>query len=377
MDFQYPFMLLLLLFVPVLIYLFRLAQKNNQEMRDHFGDWLVLQRLIPDFDPKKNPLKFRLLLSAFILLVIALANPRIGIKNQKIKSEGVDIYLALDISKSMWVKDITPVEMDRLDKARLLALKLVEELKGNKIGLIFFAGEAFLQMPLTLDFAAAGLFLNEGLGDFEIVQGTDISEVVNLALKTRTIGLEDGAKPKQAALVILSDGEDHDKKGLNAVQGAIKNGLYTFCIGVGGNGGTIPAMREGSKKNNANDPYNYTYEERNTEKEEEVTEFHKDKSGKIVISKSDKEWLKQMATAGNGRFFDVDEGAANIAQRLKKNLNKLEKSYYNDNNFDEYQSYYQWFVFFALILLGTEYLISYRKNTKEQSFSIWSFLKNK
>ncbi len=357
-------MLLLLLFVPVLIILFRLAQKHNREMRDRFGDWIVLQRLIPDFDPGKNPLKFRLLLSAFILLVIAMANPRIGIKSQKVKSEGVDIYIALDISRSMWVKDITPVELDRLDKARLLALKLVEELKGNKLGIIFFAGEAFLQMPLTLDFAAAGLFLNEGLGDFEIVQGTDISEVVNLAQKTRTISSEIGEKPKQLALLILSDGEDHDKKGLKAVRDAVRNGLYTFCVGVGGDGGPIPGEREGSNRTNNDDNSNYRYYE--LEPKEKKSEFHKDKSGNTVNSKSDKDWLKQLAAAGNGYFYDVEEGASNIAKKLKKNLNKLEKSYYNENNFDEYQTYYQWFVFAALILLSAEYLISYRKKRKEE-----------
>lgn len=239
MDFQYPNMLYLLLLVPLLLILFREAVRRNNAMREQFAKWAVLQQLLPDFAPKRNALKFGLLLGAYVLLVIAFANPRIGSVTRKVKREGVDIYIALDISRSMWAKDVKPNGIDRLEKARLFALKMINELKGNRIGLIFFAGEAFLQMPLTLDNNAPLLFLNEGLGDFEIMQGTAFEEVLGLAAKTGKDPKDEDQRNKQRALIILSDGEDHNKKGTNAAKSAKKNGVTTFCIAVGSEKGAI------------------------------------------------------------------------------------------------------------------------------------------
>jgi Ca-activated chloride channel family protein len=338
MDFEYPFMLYLLLFVPVLLFLFWIALRHNKAMRERFGDWAVLQRLVPDFAPKRSPLKFGLVLAAYILLVIAIANPRMGSRTRKVKREGVDIYIALDISRSMWVKDVTPKGMDRLEKARLFSMKLIDELRGNRIGLIFFAGEAFVQMPLTFDYASAQLFLNEGLGDFEITQGTAIGELLELAVKSGQ-SPENEEKRKQKALIILSDGEDHEKKGQAAAREAKNNGVTTFCIGVGASEGSpIPLTRE------------------------EQTGYHADKSGKTVQSAADKVWLKQVASAGAGKFFDIEDGNA-IIGKLRSELNKLEKEEFDSQNFDEYETYYQWFVFLALALLAAEFVITYRKKT--------------
>lgn len=340
MDFQYPYMLYLLLLVPLLVFLFREAVRRNNAMREQFAKWAVLQQLLPDFEPKKNPLKFGLILGAFVLLVIAFANPRIGSVTRKVKREGVDIYIALDISRSMWAKDVKPNGIDRLEKARLFALKMIDELKGNRIGLIFFAGEAFMQMPLTLDNNAPLLFLNEGLGDFEITQGTAFEEVLALAAKTGKDPKDEDQRIKQRALVIISDGEDHDKKGTSAAKAAKKNGVTTFCISVGTQKGAIvPQVRN------------------------ELSEA-KDNQGKTVISSADKKWLKNIAQAGSGKFFDIDNGNAVIGQ-LKKELDRLQKEEFEANMFDEYESFFQLFVFLALGLLVAEFLISYRKTNKD------------
>lgn len=341
MDFQYPNMLYLLLLVPLLLFLFRVAVRRNNAMREQFAKWAVLQQLLPDFAPKRNALKFGLLLGAYVLLVIAFANPRIGSVTRKVKREGVDIYIALDISRSMWAKDVKPNGIDRLEKARLFALKMIDELKGNRIGLIFFAGEAFLQMPLTLDNNAPLLFLNEGLGDFEIMQGTAFEEVLGLAAKTGKDPKDEDQRNKQRALIILSDGEDHDKKGTNAAKAAKKNGVTTFCIAVGSEKGAIvPETRN------------------------ELSEA-KDKNGKTVISSSDKKWLKDIAQAGSGKFFDIENGNAIIGQ-LKKEFNRMQKEEFETNMFDEYESFFQLFVFIALGLLIAEFMISYRKEPKTE-----------
>lgn len=336
MDLEYPYMLLLLLLVPLLVFLFREAVRRNNAMREQFAKWAVLQQLLPDFEPKRNHLKFWLTLGAFVLLVIAFANPRIGSVTRKVKRDGVDLYIALDVSRSMWAKDVKPNGIDRLEKARLFALKMVEEFKGNRIGLIFFAGEAFLQMPLTLDNNAPLLFLNEGLGDFEIMQGTAFEEVLGLAAKAGKDPNEEDQRVKQRALFILSDGEDHDKKGSKAAKLARNSGVTTYCIAFGSeNGAIVPEIRN------------------------ELSEA-KDKNGETVISKTDKKWLKNIAQAGSGKFFDIENDNAILGQ-LKKELKRLEKEKYDTKIFDEYESYFQVFVLLALALLLTEFLISYRK----------------
>jgi Ca-activated chloride channel family protein len=343
MDFEYPGMLYLLLLLPLFVFLFREASRRNSALREQFAKWAVLQQLVPDLATKRNPLKFGLILGAFTMLVIAFANPRSGSVTRKVKKEGVDIYIALDISKSMWAKDVTPNSLDRLEKARLFALKLIEELKGNRIGLIFFAGEAFLQMPLTLDNSAPMLFLNEGLGDFEITQGTVFEEVISLAAKTGKKPDDEDQRIKQKALVILSDGEDHDKSGTKAAKAAKKLGVTTYCIGIGSeNGKKVSAERGG-------DPG-----------------YLKDKNGETVVSSADKKWLKEIASAGSGRFFDIEDGDA-IFANLKKELNRLEKEDFETQLFDEYESYFQFFVLIALGLLVAEFIISYRKEPKANS----------
>lgn len=342
MELEYPFMLILLVFVPVLIILFWLAKRYNQEMRQRFGDWAVFQQLIPNFAPKRSPLKFGLVLGAYILLVIALANPRMGSRTRKIKREGVDVYIALDISKSMWAKDVTPRNIDRLEKARLFSLKLIEELRGERVGLIFFAGEAFMKMPLTLDYSAPLLFLNDDIEHDELMPGTALNEVIELAAKS-IANKEDETKKRQVALVILTDGEDHDQKGVDAARAAKVNGVRTYTIAVGSQqGANIPLTRE------------------------DKPGFHSDKNGQVVSSAVNKVWLKEVADAGAGRFFDIEDGNS-IITSLHNSLSKLDKEEFNDQQFDEYESYYQYFVFLALLLLGAEFIISYRKKITEKN----------
>ncbi len=338
MEFEYPLMLLLLLFVPVLGLLFWLAMRQNQEMRSRFGDWAVFKQLIPDYAPGRNLLKFSLVIAAYSLLVIAVANPRIGSRTQKIKRQGIDVYIALDISKSMWAQDVTPKGIDRLEKARLLALKLVDELRGERIGLIFFAGEAFMKMPLTLDYSATQLFLNDEIDHEELMPGSAINEVLGLVVKS---GATQETQRKQRALIIISDGEEHDQKGVEAARESRNNGVTTFTIAVGSEqGANIPLARDGSPG------------------------FHTDKSGQVVKTAVNKVWLKQVAEAGGGKFFDIEEGNV-IIGRLRQALNTIEKEEFNEQKFDEYDTYYQYFVFLALGLLAAELLISYRKKQEK------------
>jgi Ca-activated chloride channel family protein len=339
MDFQYPFMLWLLLFVPLLGFLFWLAYQHNQNMRAQFGDWVVFQRLIPDYVEGRSPWKFGLAILAYILLVFAVANPRMGSRIGKIKREGVDVYIAMDISRSMWAKDVVPNGIDRLEKARMFSLNLIDELRGERIGLIFFAGEAFLQMPLTTDYSAAELFLHDGMGDYEIVQGTAIDEVLELAKKSGQQQSEEEVptKTRQKAVILISDGEEHDQKGVEAAKDARQYGVRTFTVAVGSSKGSpIPLNRDGQAG------------------------YHTDKSDQVVKTAVNKVWLKEIAEAGGGSFFEVEK--ANAARQIHKTLGKMEKGEFDEQKFDQYETYYQYLVFIALLLLIAEFMISYRKS---------------
>lgn len=155
MQFESPSLLALLVCIPLIIILFIRAQRLNAQVRARFGSWTAFQRMIPTFAPGRNKLKFVLSVLALSLMILAWANPRMGSRSRKVERAGVDVYLALDLSRSMWAKDVQPRGMDRLEKARLFSLDLLQGLANNRVGLIFFAGEAFLQMPLTLDHSSA------------------------------------------------------------------------------------------------------------------------------------------------------------------------------------------------------------------------------
>ncbi len=294
------------------------------------GDPALIRRLMPYASEWKWRLKHSLRLAALTLLIIGWANPQWGTRRQEVKARGVDVLLAIDISRSMWVPDIPP---NRITRTQRVAQQLIDDLSGNRIGIVLFAWEAFLQLPLTHDYAAAKQMIRTADPSLTLAQGTDIGEAIRLAM--RAFPEDDHHK----VLVIFTDGEDHDKDAIQAAQEASEQGLIIFTIGVGtAQGGFIPAQdaRQGT--------------------------YIRDANGQPVRSQLNESWLRQIARSGGGTYFHI-LNAERVGPTISKRIDTLEKQAYESRLFSEYASYFQYFIAAALLLLLIEFLISYRKNS--------------
>jgi len=237
-----------------------------------WGEWNLLNLLIPDYATQKRGFKFILLMLAFSFLVLSVVNPRVGTKQKKAKIKGVDLFVAIDVSKSMLSEDLKP---NRLERSRLFTSRLLDKMANNRVGLIIFAGHAYLQMPLSSDHSAAKMFLKSIGPDMVPTQGTAIAEAINLAIKSF-----DQDKVKDKAILIISDGEDHESGVLEAAQKAADNGILIETIGVGTDrGAPIPI-------------YNNGY----------LQGYKKDADGNVVMSKLNQAALSQIALSGDGQY---------------------------------------------------------------------------
>lgn len=320
--------LYLLALVPVLLLLYFLFTSWFKQESLKLSEDNLFQRLSPHFSWGKKHLKFGLLLSAITFLCIAFANPQWGNKKEKVRAQSSDVFIALDISQSMMAEDISP---NRLERAKRLTQNIVRSLKGNRIGLIYFAGSAYLQMPLSNDYAAAEIFLQSANTGQAGTQGTAIVEAIDLALRAFE---ED--KQYQRSLIIVTDGESHDEEAIAKAEEALDRGLVVFTVGIGTEeGGFIPFKERGREG------------------------FKRDKDGNPVKSALNIQLLKDLAGNGGGEYYLVQEGNQIIAD-LKTEIDRLEKQEVEQRSFSEYASYFQYFLGFALLLLFIEYLISNR-----------------
>ena len=321
-----------LLLIPIFIVLFWLIQRARNNAFAKFGNTTLLSQLMPAYSRYKHTVKFILLLSGLAFLIVGWANPQWGTKREKVKRKSVDIFLALDISQSMMAEDIPP---NRMERARRFAQNLVEELKGDRLGIILFAGNAYLQMPLTTDYAAAQLFLRSANPSQAPAQGTAISEAIDLAEQSFE---EDNKQHK--AIIIISDGETHDQDALDRAKASAENGLLIYSVGVGTpSGGFIPTVIGGR------------------------SDYKRDKSGNPVRTALNEEMMKDLANAGSGFYFNLSANNLDeLIGSLRNNIDKLEKREFEARVFNEYESYFQYFIAAAILFLIVEFMISYRKN---------------
>lgn len=320
----------LVLVVIVLITFLMYMAFRNRGLRE-LGNWSSLQKMIPGFSKRKPILKFVFSAVALLCICIGWANPQWGSKKEKVQAKAVDVFIALDISNSMLCEDVRP---SRLEQAQKFGQELVVGLKGERIGLILFAGNAYLQMPLTNDYAAAAMFMRSANTKMAPTQGTAIAEVIDLATSSFS---EDNKHHK--ALVIITDGENHDETALVKAQAASEEGMLTFTVGVGtSEGGPIPISFNGRKA------------------------YKQDRSGQVVTSKMNPEMLTELASKGNGTYFNLQENSDKVITELRKRIDKIEKRDIEQRSFTEYNSYFQYFIGFALLLLLIDIFFSYQKN---------------
>ena len=290
----------------------------------------LLKRLSPDQSRFKAVLKLVVLAMAVVCFCIALVNPRVGTKLETVTREGVDIVFAIDVSKSMLAEDVAP---SRLEKAQQLTAQIINNLVSDRVGIIAYAGKAVPQLPITTDYAAAKMFLQNMNTDMLSSQGTAIDEAIQLS---RTYFND--AEQTNRVLVIISDGEDHKDLNLGVAKAAAKEGIKIFTIGVGSEkGGPIPLKRDGV-----------------------VMRYKKNQKGETVITKMNSNTLTAIAEEANGLFIQ-GQNTKQVTEKIAEILNKLEKKEFEAKEFSEFKDQFQWFLGLGLFFLILDVLFLERK----------------
>lgn len=329
--FEYEMYLWALILVPVLILFFVLTWRARQRAIARFGDSNLMQQLMLGYSANRHILKFVLVLLALTFLVVGWSNPQWGTKREKAKRKSADVFIALDVSYSMLAEDLQP---SRMDRARRFTENLVKGLAGERLGLIVFAGNAYLQMPLTTDYAAAALFTKSANPFQAPTQGTAIGDAIDLAERA----FEEDQKSHKA-LIIVTDGENHEAEAIQKAEEAARNGLIIFTVGVGtAEGGLIP-IPVGNR-----------------------IDYKRDKTGNAVRTKLNEEAMREIARAAGGAYFSLAQGSDRVVEALQDRINQLEKREFEQRIFDEYESYFQWFIGAALLFLILDFIISYKKS---------------
>ena len=323
--------LYLLAIIPVMVVLFVLLQFWKKRTQRKFADLTLLKQLTPDRSNFKSSLKLIFILLGIASLTLALVNPKIGTKLETVKREGVDIVFAVDVSKSMLAEDIAP---NRLEKAKRLVSEIINQLASDRIGIIAYAGQAFPQLPITTDYGAAKMFLQNMNTDMLSSQGTAIDQAIELAST-----YYDDEEQTNRVLFIISDGEDHSEgKVTNAVEDATNEGIRIFTIGVGKTqGAPIPLKRDGI-----------------------VESLKKDNQGEVVISKLNEEVLQEIAEEGNGQYINGENTEEAVAI-IKEQLNQMDKKEFEAKQFAEFKDQFQWFLGAGLLFLFLDIFVLDKK----------------
>lgn len=319
-----------LLIIPLLTFFFVWSRIARKKALRRFGNEEIMNYLMP-FASKNRPVfKFLILMLALAFIITGIARPQYGSKLKKIKREGIELVIALDVSNSMLAEDIQP---NRLDRAKLAISRLVDKLKDDKIGLIVFAGDAYTQLPITADYNSAKLFLNSVNTQIVPKQGTAIGASINLATRSFTPNSK-----ANKAIIVITDGENHEDDAVSAAKSAVENGIVVHTIGMGlPQGSPIPVLRNGQK------------------------EYLKDNQGNVVVTKLNETMLEQIATAGNGVYVRANNAQVGL-NTLFDEINKLEKTEMESLVYSDYEDQFQYFFAIGLILILLEFVILERKN---------------
>lgn len=329
--FEHNWMLWSLLLVPLMVILFGLVKMWRKKARARFAEEILFEQLIPGYSNLKYRLKFSLFLIGFILLLIGLANPQIGSKLEEVKREGIDLIVAIDVSNSMKAEDLSP---NRLENAKRAMLQLVQELKGDRLGIIVFAGKAYTQLPVTTDYSAAKLFLNTIDTDIIPTQGTAIGAAIELA--EESYDYEQGGNK---VLIVVSDGENHEDDAIEAAESANKKGIKIYTIGMGSpNGAPIPVFKRGKKAG-----------------------YRQTEDGSTVVSSLNEEMLGQIAAAGNGAYIRASNANTGFREILDE-LSGLEKAEFESKMYTDYEDRFQFFIGAAILFLLASMLISEKRS---------------
>ena len=325
--------ILLLLVVGIYFY----AGHHRKSALRKYGDPNLLAALMPEVSPYRSKIKFWITFVAMCFMVLLIARPQFGTKVETVKRHGIETIIALDISNSMLAEDVAP---NRLEKSKNIISKLVDSFEDDKVGLIVFAGDAFIQLPITNDFISAKMFLESINPGLITRQGTNIKAAIDMA--TRSFTPREGVGK---AVIIITDGENHEGGAIEAAKAAAEKGLSVYVMGVGSlSGAPIPGNR-------AND-------------------FRRDKEGNVIVTKLNEQMCQEIAAAGNGVYIRIDN--TNNAQKLlQKEIDKLAKADIESAVYSEYDEQFQVMAWIALILLLLEMLLMVKKNPRFKNINLF------
>lgn len=338
-KFANPEYLYFFVIIPLLAVFYIFTNFLRRKRIQKYGDVELIAQLMPDVSQYRPNLKFWLTLAALSLLIFAVARPQFGSKMEKITRSGIEVVIALDISNSMLADDVAP---NRLEKSKKMISKLLDDFENDKVGLIIFAGDAFIQVPITNDFISAKMFLESISPDLIARQGTDIGSAISLAMKSFTPNEKVGK-----AIVVITDGENHEGGAEEAAKAAAAKGMTVYVLGVGSPEGSPIPLNQLSN------------------------DYHKDNQGNIIVSRLNEQMCQDIAKAGNGAYIRVDN--SNNAQKLlEKEMNKLAKTDVESEIYTEFDEQYQIIAAIAFILLFIEMLIFVRKTRLTRNFKLFS-----
>ena len=317
--------LLLLFLIPVFFIIQAVILKLRARRIRKFGDEALVSRLMPSYSKGKVWVRLVLFSIGFFFFVIGLSRPQIGAKLKEHETKGAEIMIVLDVSNSMLAEDYSP---NRLERAKLAISRIVDSLRDDRIGLILFAGDSFVQLPITTDYVSAKMFLNSITTGSVPVQGTAIGDAINTAMRSFSVQSE-----KSRAIIVITDGENHEDDPIAAAQQAAELGVRVYTIGVGSPEGK-PIPMDG--------------------------ELLKDKDGEIVVTRLDEKVLQDVAMAGNGVYVRAGNTEFGL-NPIIDNIRKLEDEKYSSIVFEEYDERFMYYFGIALFFFVLEMLIGYRK----------------
>lgn len=330
-----PYMLYWLLLIPVMAVVFYFIRKASAKRILRFGDADVMRQLMPEVSRRRVRNKFVLYLCAIGLIILGMSRPQFGSKLKEVQADGFEIMFVVDVSNSMLAQDLEP---NRLERTKFSINRLLENLGSNRVGLVVFAGDAYVQLPMTSDYVAARNFVNQVSPDMVSKQGTAIGTAIELASSSFSSDTE-GSR----IIILISDGENHEDDAVAAARAAAEKGITIYVVGVGTPGGV--GMMVGG-------------------------DYIRDEEGNIVLTKLDEATLQEVALTTGGAYITATKQSMGLSEIVAK-INETEKAQFKASIFEEYSEQYQYFIGAALFLLLVNFLMLSRKNRILSRFDIF------
>ena len=327
--------------IPLMIFIFLLVLKWRRKSLNKIAEASLQSIVLPQLSKSKVVWRFIFWCLAMAFLVIAIANPQFGTKLEEANREGIDIMIALDVSNSMKAQDLAP---NRLENAKQSIGRLINNLNEDRIGIIVFAGQSYVQLPITTDYSSAKLFLESISCDMIPTQGTAIGAAIDLAVESF-----DPKSPAAKAIIVITDGENHEDDAVKSAETAAEKGMTVHTIGMGSEAGVpLPLVSNGN-----------------------IVGYRKDNEGNTVVSKLNTALLKEIAAAGKGIFVQAGRSQSALSV-VKDELNKMEKKEYASKRYTDYEGRFQFFLAAAIFLLISESLLSERKSKFLQKLNLFN-----